>query len=231
MKRRPAHPLLALQLRRAGIEVEGDGRVEAAAMRRLLDQVGRTYAETDQAMLTVQMAERRSSRELAELYRKLQLERGELEEAVRERAAELALSQAELAETQRLASMGNWQYLPQLRRLEISRELAALLELDAPAADTGPAALLGAIFEDDRPRVRRLLWRAIRRTMSVGDELRVITVGGEVRWFMCRIESELGPDYRIGRLRGTFIDVSERHRAQAHIEHLAYHDELTGLPN
>ncbi|MCO5119375.1 MAG: EAL domain-containing protein [Burkholderiaceae bacterium] len=231
MKRRPAHPLLALQLRRAGIEVEGDGRVEAAAMRRLLDQVGRTYAETDQAMLTVQMAERRSSRELAELYRKLQLERGELEEAVRERAAELALSQAELAETQRLASMGNWQYLPQLRRLEISRELAALLELDAPAADTGPAALLGAIFEDDRPRVRRLLWRAIRRPMSVGDELRVITVGGEVRWFMCRIESELGPDYRIGRLRGTFIDVSERHRAQAHIEHLAYHDELTGLPN
>lgn len=200
-------------------------------MRRLLDQVGRTYAETDQAMLTVQMAERRSSRELAELYRKLQLERGELEEAVRERAAELALSQAELAETQRLASMGNWQYLPQLRRLEISRELAALLELDAPAADTGPAALLGAIFEDDRPRVRRLLWRAIRRPMSVGDELRVITVGGEVRWFMCRIESELGPDYRIGRLRGTFIDVSERHRAQAHIEHLAYHDELTGLPN
>jgi len=223
--------LLALQLRRADIEVEKDGRIEAVAVRRLLDQVDRTYAETDQAMLTVQMAERRSSGELAELYRQLQLERGELEEAVRERAAELALSQAELAETQRLASMGNWQYLPQLRRLEVSRELAALLELDAPTAAKGPAALLGAIFEDDRPRVRRLLWRAIRRPMSVGDELRVITVGGEVRWFMCRIESELGPDYRIGRLRGTFIDVSERHRAQAHIEHLAYHDELTGLPN
>src|SRR5690606_25262383 len=158
--------------------------------------------------------------------RKLQLERGALEDTIRQRVADLALSQAELAETQRLASMGNWQYLPQLRRLEVSSELAALLELGSPAADAGPATLLGAIFEDDRPRVRRLLWRAIRRPMSVGDELRVITVGGEVRWFMCRIESELGPDYRIGRLRGTFIDISERHRAQSRIEHLAYHDEL-----
>src|SRR5690606_21795243 len=72
---------------------------------------------------------------------------------------------------------------------------------------------------------------AIRRPLSVGDELLDNTVGGDVRWFVCRIESELGPDYRIARLRGSFLDVSERGRAQAHIEHLAYHDPPTSLPN
>ena len=197
LKRQPAHPLLALQLRRAGLDIDSTDRIEPAAVRHLLEQVDRTYAETDQAMLTVQMAERRSSRELAELYRQLRLEHGELEATARQRAAELAMSQAELAKAQRLASMGNWQYLPQLRRLEVSDELARLLELEGEVANAGPATLLGAIYEDDRPRVRRLLWQAIRRPLSVGDELRVITVGGEVRWFMCRIESELGPDYRI----------------------------------
>ena len=155
MKRRGVHPLLALQLRRAGLDVESADRLDAAAVRHLLEQVDRTYAETDQAMLNVQMAERRASRELAELYRQLRLEHGELEAMARQRAAELALSQAELAKTQRLASMGNWQYLPQLRRLEVSEELARLLELDGDLACAGPATLLGAIYEDDRPRVRR----------------------------------------------------------------------------
>src|SRR5690606_583854 len=138
LKRRGVHPLLALQLRRAGLDVESADRLDAAAVRHLLEQVDRTYAETDQAMLNVQMAERRASRELAELYRQLRLEHGELEAMARQRAAELALSQAELAKTQRLASMGNWQYLPQLRRLEVSEELARLLELDGDLACAGP---------------------------------------------------------------------------------------------
>lgn len=229
MTERTTHPLLVLQLRRAGIA--GEGPVGQPAVRRLLEQVNRTYGETDQAMLTVQMAERRSSGELAELYRKLQFERGQLEDAVRQRAAELALSQAELAETQRFANMGSWQYLPGARRLEVSAELAGLLGLPGDPRSIGAAELLGVIHEADRPRARSLLWRALHRPMSVTDELRVTAPDGEMRWFLCRVESELGPDYRIGRLRGSFIDVSERHRALAHIEHLAYHDELTGLPN
>src|SRR5690606_3674568 len=32
LKRRPAHPLLAVQLRRAGIEIEGENRIEPAAV-------------------------------------------------------------------------------------------------------------------------------------------------------------------------------------------------------
>lgn len=230
LARRPVHPLLARQLRTVGIRPETAEAVDSTAVRRLLDLVDRTYADTDQAMLAVQLAERRSSREIAELYRQLQLERGQLEDTVRQRAAELAFSQAELAQTHRLALMGSWQYLRELRQLNISPELADLLELDGLAA-TGPSALLGALLEDDRVRVRRLLREALRRPLAAEEEVRMITRSGEVRWFMCRVESDLGPNYRVGRLRGTFIDVSERMQAQARIEHLAYHDELTGLPN
>ncbi len=225
------HPLLARQLGDAAIDrssLPDDLRHRLDA---LLAEVGRTYASLEQGMLAVQLAERQAADELADLYRQLQHERDRLEYKVRERTADLLHSRGELAEAQRLAGMGSWQYLADIRRLEVSAELASLLDVPCLDRVAQPADLLRTIVEEDRPRALARLRLALRRPGAADAEVRVITRDGDIRWFACRIESEAGPEGSVVRVRGTFIDVTARRDAQARIERLAYHDELTGLPN
>ncbi|MEZ5728816.1 MAG: EAL domain-containing protein [Burkholderiaceae bacterium] len=227
----PAHPLLKRQLHDAGVRLDRVPEEQQGPMRRFIGEVELNYRAWEQSLLGAERAERFASDELAELNRHLRHERERLEYKVRDHSVRLAMSQAELAEAQRLAGMGSWQYLCGARRLEVSAELVALLDLPGGESPRRPGDLLAAIAEDDRLVARNALRACLRSPGTRGVELRVITHEGDIRWFGCRIESEAGPHGRIARLRGTFLDITDRRAAQERIERLAYHDELTGLPN
>ncbi len=62
-------------------------------------------------------------------------------------------------------------------------------------------------------------------------QFRVIDSKGDVRWLFCRGKGILNKKKKLLRVSGFYTDITERIRAEEAIQHLAYNDTLTGLPN
>jgi diguanylate cyclase (GGDEF)-like protein/PAS domain S-box-containing protein len=78
----------------------------------------------------------------------------------------------------------------------------------------------------------RMLWieRLLKERSLVNQESRGHRRDGSLIWTLesCAIVEEPG---RPPVIEGTCVDITDRKRAEEEIEHLAYHDALTGLPN
>jgi diguanylate cyclase (GGDEF)-like protein len=88
---------------------------------------------------------------------------------------------------------------------------------------------LDYVHEDDREMLR-----ARMDDLSLADlefEFRVCPPGHQMRWVHMRVYVVRDGAGRHVRRAGVIQDVTERKAQAARIEHLAYHDSLTGLPN
>ena len=78
----------------------------------------------------------------------------------------------------------------------------------------------------------RALWveRLLKERSFVNREARGRRLDGSLIWTLesCTVVEEPG---RSSVIEGTCVDITDRKRAEEEIEHLAYHDALTGLPN
>ena len=75
-------------------------------------------------------------------------------------------------------------------------------------------------------------WRTSLQGGAVYDrEYRVRLIDDSYRWFHSHAEPRRTPSGRIVCWYGLIKDVDDRRMSQNRIEHLAYHDELTGLAN
>jgi diguanylate cyclase (GGDEF)-like protein/PAS domain S-box-containing protein len=103
-----------------------------------------------------------------------------------------------------------------------------------PASDfVGSAARTYAsvIHPDDADPVEREVGACVARGEPFTLEYRVITAQGEARWVHEQGRAVFGPDGQVLYLDGSILDISDRKRLEAELEHLAHHDALTGLPN
>ncbi|MCQ8241270.1 putative bifunctional diguanylate cyclase/phosphodiesterase [Rhizosaccharibacter radicis] len=88
-----------------------------------------------------------------------------------------------------------------------------------------------AVHPEDLPRVEEQ-WRQVVRTGEPIDiEYRFRTRDGGYRWVRDYGAAHKDPAGRVLRWYGSIEDIHERKLSQAHVEHMAYHDSLTGLPN
>ncbi|MDF2941474.1 MAG: uncharacterized protein K0S01_332 [Herbinix sp.] len=62
-------------------------------------------------------------------------------------------------------------------------------------------------------------------------QFRMIGGKGDIHWLFCRGKSILDQDKQVLRVSGFYTDITERVKAEEAINHLAYYDVLTGLPN
>jgi diguanylate cyclase (GGDEF)-like protein/PAS domain S-box-containing protein len=137
----------------------------------------------------------------------------------------------ELLALQRLARLGGWTWRADDGRVELSDDLARMLGLVPGQVPGSIDGLLGIVADEDRDRTARALARATTEPLTVAAELRLRRGDGEVRWYACTLASIADPNGRVVRMRGAMLDVTARRLADTRVQQLAYHDELTGLPN
>ena len=134
---RAAHPLLARQLRRLGLD-RPETVPDAARWGEVVSRVGRRYARLEATIDATRRSRRQATEALADANHRLREERDNLEAHVRERTAQLEQSRADLLGAQVLAGLGTWSYAHDARTLELSEPFERLLGIEP---DTRPASL------------------------------------------------------------------------------------------
>ncbi len=150
------------------------------------------------------------------------------------RAAQDALRQSEalLRQSQRVASVGHYVFNIQADRWISSEELDNIFGIGAeyPRNEEG---WLELVHPSQRNEMSAYLNEHVLRERKTFDkEYRIVRAGDRTeRWVHGFGQLELDAAGRPVRLFGVIQDITERKAVEAQVEYLAYHDQLTGLPN
>jgi PAS domain S-box-containing protein len=134
-----------------------------------------------------------------------------------ERRAEqlLRASQRQLAEGERIAEVGSWDWDPATDELAMTDELYRILGLPPGSRLSMSPVLERMIHPGDLERVKGELARMRTDPAPFCFEHRIVRTDGTVRTVMARGEGVLGEDGQVERFIGTGQDITERRRADA----------------
>jgi diguanylate cyclase (GGDEF)-like protein/PAS domain S-box-containing protein len=94
-----------------------------------------------------------------------------------------------------------------------------------------PNSWISAVHPDDRPQVRAELERSTETGSALNVECRFVAREGRSIWMRCHavlVRDETGaPQF----WHGVMFDVNESKQLEQQLQHQAFHDALTGLPN
>ena len=143
----------------------------------------------------------------------------------------LARSEARLAEAQRIARLGHWEWNVTAGVLWWSDEVYNIFGrekgLFAPAYDS----FLACLHPDDRAHVESAVQKSLESGSDYRLDHRIMLPGGAVRHVHEQARCVRGADGTVERMVGTVQDITERKETEARLAHLAHHDPLTCLPN
>jgi diguanylate cyclase (GGDEF)-like protein len=142
----------------------------------------------------------------------------------------LRISQSGLAQAQRIAQLGGWEWDFVHDRLMVSDAVCDILRILPASFNHTQSAYLGCVHEEDRDLVVEAMREAVadgtgfaldHRVMQ-SNGTRVVHLQGEV------ITEDVGQPQR---MLGTVQDVTDKRATEAKIYFLANYDGLTHLPN
>lgn len=140
------------------------------------------------------------------------------------------LGENALAEAQRVAAIGSWEWNLIHGGHVWSDEVVRMLGHQPDEVQPGYERLIEAIHPDDRNEVDDEIHRALQTGGTFNLEHRVI-VNGDEHIVHHRGEVVQDDRGRKTRLIATLHDISERKELESRLHYLAYHDPLTGLAN
>ena len=146
-------------------------------------------------------------------------------------ATALAASEARLAEAQRVAGLGSWEFVYATRALTYSDEAYRIAGHAPQAFAPTPEHLLAAAHPDDRARVGRFVAGPWAGGEPGEFDYRIVRPDGAIRILHQRAALRRDAAGRPATLVGTVLDVTEQRTLEARLAHQATHDSLTGLPN
>jgi len=144
---------------------------------------------------------------------------------------QLAHSEAALANAQRLAHLGSWEWYPQADMTERSDEYYRIYGMHRESLATSMFAVMPQVHAEDQERVKAALDAAMNKGLSYQHEFRILAPHNGVRVLheQARVfKSESG---HVNYIEGITQDITELVDAQQRIRNLAYYDALTGLAN
>lgn len=177
------HPLLLRQLRRLGISP--DAPPTAQQWPALLERIGRAYAEADQERYLLDRSQEISSREMRELYRRLE-------------------------EAQRIAGLGYWTLNFAQNEGFWSEECYRIAGLDPRRPVPSYRRFIELIHPDDRAWVKREVRDAMRAPRDFRIECRFLHADGAVRWASVIGHPSATDHGAATRMAGSVLDVTQR---------------------
>lgn len=149
----------------------------------------------------------------------------------RETLEQLRNSERRLANAQRIARLGHWEWDIEDNSLHLSREFHNIFGLNSQEFTSTPAELLRSIHPDDRDLFASKFNQAKKDRHPFSFQHRLLLSDGSER--MIYQEAEIATDPASGHLQliGTAQDITERKKAENEIRRLAYYHDLTNLPN
>lgn len=189
----------------------------------------RKQAEAERLDLVARLEER-----VRERTRELELSNAELVERIEEqRRTQEALSESEtsLANAQRIAKIGNWDWDLRDDQLYWSQELYHLLGLDPKETKPSYEVFVEMIHPEDAPLFKKAMSDARFRGVTYGVNCRLRRPNGEMRTFYGETEVSLDDQGEAIRLLGTVQDITEKKLSEERIHHLVHYDPLTHLSN
>jgi diguanylate cyclase (GGDEF)-like protein len=140
-------------------------------------------------------------------------------------------SEKRLANAQRLARVGSWEWVPGSPEMLWSEEVHRIFEIPPHAGSSTYAAFLDVVHPEDRPALEKAMRQATCESKPWSLDHRIVLAAGGERLVRQQTEVVPGPAGDPACISGTIQDITDRRRAEEQIRHLVYYDSLTSLPN
>lgn len=144
---------------------------------------------------------------------------------------QLVRNQESLAEAQRIARLGNWEWDIENDRVYWSAETYRILGLKPGAMPARLSEFIGRVHPDERHQVKEAMKRFVAAGDAVDTTYRLVLDDGSLRHVHILGHNRRTADGQARFVAGTIQDITDRKEAEEQIRHLAYYDALTGLPN
>ncbi|NER45128.1 MAG: PAS domain S-box protein [Symploca sp. SIO1A3] len=141
-------------------------------------------------------------------------ERQQVEEKLRTALYTAASSQASLAQAQRIAHIGSWEYHVLTDKFTWSEELFRIFGLEPNRSEPSYTKLLKRIHPDDRSLWQQTAAQMIEEGTSRELNFRIVQPNGQIRQVEGRGESVVNATGQVIRLLGTVWDITERYQAK-----------------
>jgi len=144
---------------------------------------------------------------------------------------DLTRSQARLANAQRIAQLGHWEWHLGTGDVQCSEEIYGIVGRPNLEIRDVKRALLEIVSPEDRAGVEDAIYAAMHRQQPCNIDFQIVRPDGTTRVVHAQAELKFDVTGALLHMQGTLQDVTERKHAEAQIRHMALYDSLTGLAN